>query len=199
MTASFEIPFFFSTCCYYYYHYYYYITSRCWFLRYTYSNFENLFFGLSNLEFFIQSLYAWNVCLQFFFLSLSFISFIFFLYFLYIFIYVYVYVFSTCTDLVEKGIRFPQDLSLVLYVHFRIFYFCIIELWVLVNLKYRKKKKKNAPTRIYSGASKKIFLNIFFLLLHKTKMIILVTTNDKCSNNLFKYQTVLTTNKKVTR
>ena len=54
-------------------------------------------------------------------------------------IIVYFYVSSTCTDLVEKLVRFPQGLSLVLYLYFRIFYFCIVELWVLVNLKYRKK------------------------------------------------------------
>ena len=54
-------------------------------------------------------------------------------------IIVYFYVSSTCTDLVEKLVRFPQGLSLVFYLYFRIFYFCIVELWVLVNLKYRKK------------------------------------------------------------
>ena len=31
-------------------------------------------------------------------------------------------------DLVEKRVRFPQSLSLVLNLYFRIFYFCIIEL-----------------------------------------------------------------------
>ena len=33
-----------------------------------------------------------------------------------IIIVIYVYVFSTCTGLAEKCIRFPQGLSLVLYV-----------------------------------------------------------------------------------
>ena len=134
----------------------------------------------------------------FFFLSLLFLSFSFYIFYIFLYLFMFMCSLRVQTLLVEKRIRFPQDLSLVLYVHFRIFYFCIIELWVLVNLKYRK-RKKNAPWRIYSGASKKIFLNIFFLLLHKTKMIILMTTNDKCSNNLFKYQTVLTINKKITR
>ena len=56
-----------------------------------------------------------------------------------------VYVSCTCTDLVEKRVRFPQGLSLVLYLYFRIFYFCIVELRVLVNLKYRKKKQTKNP------------------------------------------------------
>ena len=34
----------------------------------------------------------------------------------------YVYVFSTCTGLAEKRLRFPQGLSLVLYLYFRIFF-----------------------------------------------------------------------------
>ena len=60
-------------------------------------------------------------------------------------VYVYVYVFSTCTDSVEKRIRSPQVLSFVLYLYFCIlefFYFCIVELRVLADLKYRKKKKE---------------------------------------------------------
>ena len=55
-------------------------------------------------------------------------------------------------DLVEKRVRFPQSLSLVLNLYFRIFYFCIIELWVLVNLKYRKKQNKTKKTHAWSGA-----------------------------------------------
>ena len=35
----------------------------------------------------------------------------------------YVYVFSRCAGLAEKRIRFPQGLSLALYLHFRIFLF----------------------------------------------------------------------------
>ena len=73
-------------------------------------------------------------CLFLFFfyssLSLSFLFLIFF--YLYIYIYfiiiiiiiiiviiiiVYVYVSSTCTDLAEKHVRFPQGLSLVLYLY----------------------------------------------------------------------------------
>ena len=45
-----------------------------------------------------------------------------------IIIIVYVYVSSTWTDLVEKRVRFSQGLSLVLYLYFRIFYFCIAKL-----------------------------------------------------------------------
>ena len=41
-----------------------------------------------------------------------------------------------------KRVRFPQGLSFVLYLYFRTFYFCVVELWVLVNLKYRNKQKK---------------------------------------------------------
>ena len=59
--------------------------------------------------------------------------------FIIVIIVVYVYVSYTCTDLVEKRVRFLQDLSLVLYLYFRIFYFCIVQLWVLVSLKYREK------------------------------------------------------------
>ena len=64
---------------------------------------------------------------------------------------VYFYVSCTCTDLVEKCVRFPQGLSLVLYLYFRIFYFCIVELWVLVNLKYRKNNnnKKRFDPKIF--------------------------------------------------
>ena len=48
--------------------------------------------------------------------------------FIIVIIVVYVYVSYTCTDLVEKRVRFLQDLSLVLYLYFRIFYFCIVQL-----------------------------------------------------------------------
>ena len=57
-----------------------------------------------------------------------------------IIIIAYVYMSSMCTDLLEKCLRFPQGLSLVLYLYFRIFCFGIVELWVLVNFKSRKKK-----------------------------------------------------------
>ena len=138
MRVSFEIYVIFFSICYYYYYRNYFIASRRWFLTYIYSNFENTFFGLSNLELFIESLCASNI-------------------YLYVYVYIYIYfflllflllllllllsllVFSTCTGLVEKRIRFPQGLSLVLYSYFRTFHFCIVELWVLVNLKYRKK------------------------------------------------------------
>ena len=63
-------------------------------------------------------------------------------------IIVYVYVSSACTDLVEKQVRFPQGMSLVLYFYFRIFYFCIVELWVLVNLNYIYIYKKKTVVEI---------------------------------------------------
>ena len=56
---------------------------------------------------------------------------------------VYVDVSSKWKDLAEKRLRFSQGLSLVLFFCFRIFYFCIVELWVLENLKYRKKNTSN--------------------------------------------------------
>ena len=59
-----------------------------------------------------------------------------------------------CTGLIEKCIRFPQGLSLVLYSYFRTFYFCIVKLRVLVNLKYRKKKKKSPAKRHFKLPSK---------------------------------------------
>ena len=135
MRVSFEI--FFSICYYYYYYnyYYYFTASRSWFLTYIYSNFENTFFGLSNLEFFIQSLSASNICLSSFF---SFLSFIFF------YIYYYHYynclclcvlcVYRPCWETYKISSRFES----FLYLYLRIFYFCIAELWVLVNMKYRK-------------------------------------------------------------
>ena len=86
-----------------------------------------------------------QICLQyFFFFSLSFLSFFYIFVFIIIIIIiiVHVYVFSTCTNLVEKRIRFPQGLSLVLYLYFRIFHFCIAELWILVKYAETKNKKK---------------------------------------------------------
>ena len=41
-------------------------------LTYIYSNFENTFFGLSNLELFIESLYASNLCLHAFYIYIYF-------------------------------------------------------------------------------------------------------------------------------
>ena len=82
------------------------------------------------------------LCLKYMFTFLFFLSFCIYIYFIItIIIIIYVYVFSTCTGLAEKPIRFSQGLSLVLYFYFLTFYFCIVQLWVLVNLKYRKKKK----------------------------------------------------------
>ena len=78
-------------------------------------------------------------------LSLSLFSLSFFLYIyfslllLLLLLFMFMCLSPTCTDLVEKRERFPQGSSLVLYLYFRIFYFCIVELWALVNLKQRKK------------------------------------------------------------
>ena len=92
-----------------------------------------------SLNSFMPQVYVYSFSLSLSLFSLfQFFLYIFYYYYYY-YIVVYVYVSSTCTDLVEKRIRFPQSSSLVLYLYFRIFYFCIVELWVLVNLKYRKK------------------------------------------------------------
>ena len=82
----FRFCFVFSICCYYYYHNYF-IASQRWFLTYIYSNFENTLFGLSNLELFIESLPASNICLDVFFLSLIFLCTFFFYYFYYYYYY----------------------------------------------------------------------------------------------------------------
>ena len=44
--------------------------------------------------------------------------------------------------LFEKHARFPQGLSLVLYLYFTIFYFCMVKLRVILNLNYRKKQQR---------------------------------------------------------
>ena len=85
MRVSFEIFILFYLCrfhflffsvCYYHYHYCF-IASQRWFLTYIYSNFESTFFGFSNLDFFIESLYASNYIYSFysFLFSLSFLLF----------------------------------------------------------------------------------------------------------------------------
>ena len=73
----------FFSICYYYHHYF--IALQCWFFTYVNSNSENTFFGLSNLELFIESLYASNICLH-----VSFGFFLFFLSFFYIYIFIIV-------------------------------------------------------------------------------------------------------------
>ena len=50
--------------------------------------------------------------------------------------------------LFEKRVRFPQGLSLVLYLYFTIFYFCIVELRVILNLNYRKKQQRQKKNPI---------------------------------------------------
>ena len=93
---------------------------------------------------------------------------------------VYVYVSCMFTDLVEKRIRFPQGLSLVLWLYLRIFYFCIVELWILVNLKYRKNNNNNkkiikeslifssGQESLFEKVEKNIFLNFSVLILMLT-------------------------------
>ena len=136
MRVSFEFFYFFI--CYYYYHYCFIASRRSFYLTYIYFNFENTFFGLSNLKFFIESLYASIYVYSFYsflFFSLSLFSFFLFSFFLIIFLFfiiiiiiiiiiVYVYVFSMCTDPVEKRLRFPQGFescSVIVFENFFIF------------------------------------------------------------------------------
>ena len=68
-------------------------------------------------------------------------------------------VFSTCSGLVKKRIRFTQGFSLVLYLYFRIFYFCILEFF-----------KKGSKFYFGSVSSS---LDIFTkLLLYNTKQLL---------------------------
>ena len=97
----------------------------------------SLSLSLSLFSFSIFYIYIY-IYIYFFIIIIIIIIIVFIIIIIFIII-VYFYVSSTCTDLVEKLVRFPQGLSLVFYLYFRIFYFCIVELWVLVNLKYRKK------------------------------------------------------------
>ena len=104
--------------CYYYYHYYF-IASWLWFLTYIYSNFANKFFGLSNLELFVESLYASNIYLHIF--LLFFLSF--FKFFLYIYFYYYnyhhyyclyvLYVHRACWETYKISSRFESCFVLV--------------------------------------------------------------------------------------
>ena len=113
-----------------------------------------------------------QICWQyFFFFSLSFLSFfdifvfiIIIIIIISIIIIVYVYVFSTCTNLVEKRIRFPQGLSLVLYLYFRIFHFCIAELWILVKYTKTKNKKKKRILKVHYWWSVQLQTTQFLVL-----------------------------------
>ena len=127
----------FFSICYYYYHYYFIASRRWFFLTYTYTN-----FGLSNLEFFIESLSVSNMFTVFF-------SFLFlFFHFLYICFYYYyyyyclclcvLYVYKPCWETNKISSRFES--CFVFY--FRIFHFCIAELWILVKYTETKNKKK---------------------------------------------------------
>ena len=82
-------------------------------------------------------------------LSLSFIFlyiYIFYYYYYYYYYHYYYYCLCLCVLYMYRPCwekcKISQGLSLVLYLYFRIFYFCIVELWALVNLKYRKKKEE---------------------------------------------------------
>ena len=142
--------FIFSIC--YYYQHYCFIASCLWFLTCIYSN---TFFGLRNLEFFIESLYASIYVYSFYsflFFSLSLFSFFLFSFFFnYFFIFYYynyynyynclclcvLYVYRPCWE----TSKIPSGFWVLLCNCIReFFYFRIVELWVLVNLKYRKKK-----------------------------------------------------------
>ena len=97
----------------------------------------------------VQMIFSVNL-----FLSLSLFSlFHFFLYTFYHYYYYYYhyhyyyclclcvrYVYRPCWEACKISSRFE---SCFVLVFFRIFYFCIVQLWVLVNLKYRKKTKQN--------------------------------------------------------
>ena len=127
--------FIFSIC--YYYQHYCFIASCLWFLTCIYSN---TFFGLRNLEFFIESLYASVYVYSFYsflFFSLSLFSFFLFSFFLIIFLFfiiiiiiiiiiVYVYVFSMCTDPVEKRLRFPQGFESCYVIVFENFFIFVL-------------------------------------------------------------------------
>ena len=91
--------------CYYYYYHYYFIASPRWFLPHIYSNFENTFFGLSNLELFIESLYAWNICLHVFF----------------VFSYIYTYFLLLLSLLLLDKLQRWSFLSILFWSKFRFF------------------------------------------------------------------------------
>ena len=83
-----------------------------------------------------------SVCLS---VSLSFLYiYIYYYYYYYYYHYYYclclcvLYVYRPCWEACKISSRFE---SCFVLVFFRIFSFCIVQLWVLVNLKYRKKNK----------------------------------------------------------
>ena len=116
------LSFFFFCICYYYIILIiivlYFIASWRWFLIFT--NPESTFFGLSSLEFFIESLYtSYYIYIKFFFLLPFFI-------FIYAYISVCSYVF-TCTGLAEKRVRFPYGLRVLFCTY-------ILEIFIFVLL-----------------------------------------------------------------
>ena len=108
-----------------------------------FTNPESIFSGLSSFEFFIESLYAsYFIYIKFFFL-------------LPFFIFIYAYISFVCSYVFHLyrpcWKRFPYKISLwseslVLYLYFRTFYFCV-ELWVFANVKYRKKNDNKQQKR----------------------------------------------------
>ena len=157
-------PVFFLSVCYYYYNYCF-ITPWRWFFTYIYLKFESTIFGFSSVEFipelnpfiphinfyilFFLSLIFFNSLLLFFNFSLSFVWF-FMIVVIIISSIIYVYVFSMCTNLAEKRLRYPQGLSLALYVDFRIFKFLFYWIVRLANLKYSKKDRLNTTEILIS-------------------------------------------------
>ena len=137
---------------------------RRWFLTYIYCNFQNTFFGLSNLELFIESLYASSICLNGFFCC-SFKKFSICIYYYYYYYYYYhhyeclcvLYVHRSCWETCKISSRFES----CLYSYFRTFYFCIVELWVLVNLKYKKNQTKTKQNKKTKKQDVLLLLDIF--------------------------------------
>ena len=124
-----------------------------------------------------------------FFFFFSFLSFIFFLFYIYfsfiiiiIIIIINVYVFSTCTGLVAKRIKFPQGLSLVLYSYFRTLYLCIVELWVIVSLKYREKNCLFWIKYCLITYSKVLTSNVTIIIQNSS---LLTTQKYFCPKNIF--------------
>ena len=73
------------------------------------------------------------------------------------FVVLFIIVFCVSSGLVEKCIRFSPDSSLdFLYMCFKNFHFCIVPLWILVNLNYKDKiDKKTSKSATYEWLEKK--------------------------------------------
>ena len=126
MSVSFEISFFFffSTCyCYYYNDYF--IKSRCWLLTYIiYSIFEDTFFGLSNLELFMN---PFMPQIHVYFSFLSFILYIYLFHYYYYYNYLclcVLYVYRPCWETYKIFSRF-KSCFVLLFSNF-LFLYCSI-------------------------------------------------------------------------